>query len=582
MTSATDLPEDLAAAHAMILAEREARRRAEANAVAAKLVFDLEIERLKLEIARLRHARFGRSAERHARIEQLELQLAELEETAAAAEASEQEPDNDEAPLELRPVVRHKPARRPLPEHLPRTRLVYPAPAACPCCGETYLSRLGEDVTETLERLPARWLVIQHVREKVACRRCETIAQAPAPFHAIARGRAGPELLAEVVHGKYGMHLPLHRQSARFAREGVPLEVSTLAGWVGQVTVALAPLTHLIEDHVRAGSRIHADDTPVPVLAKSKTRTGRLWTVVRDDRPFAGPAPPAAAYFYLPDRSGCHAEAFLEGHAGIMQADAFSGFGRLYRPGREPGAIVEAACWAHTRRKFFELAELRKAPMAIEAVKRIDALFEIERCSGGLAPEQRLAVRTARSAALVADLQAWLTQCRAKLSSKSAMANAIDYMTKRWIAFTRFLEDGRICMSNNAAERAIRGIAVGRKNWTFAGSDEGGHRAAAMYTLIETCKLNDIDPEPGSPMCSRSCLSIRQRESTNSCPGTGHRSQPPHKPPDRAVSERLPRGPHRMLTMHRPIRAFRPVSHHGAEGEIRTPGLLITNQLLYH
>lgn len=494
MTSAADLPEDLAAAHAMILAEREARCRAEADAAAAKLVFDLEIERLKLEIARLRHARFGRSAERHARIEQLELRLAELEETVAAAEAFEPAPRDGESALEQHPIIRRKPARRPLPEHLPRTRIVYPAPASCPCCGETDLSWLGEDVTETLERLPARWLVIQHVREKVACRGCETISQAPAPFHAITRGRAGPELLAEVVHGKYGMHLPLHRQSARFAREDVPLEVSTLAGWVGQVTVALAPLVRRIEDHVRGGSRIHADDTPVPVLAKGKTRTGRLWAVVRDDRPFAGPAPPAAAYFYSSDRSGCHAEAFLEGYAGIMQADAFSGFGRLYRPGREPGAIVEAACWAHARRKFFELAELRKAPMAIEAVKRIDALFEIERAISGLAPEPRLAARQARSAPLVADLAAWLAQCRGKLSSKSAIANAIDYMTKRWAAFTRFLEDGRICMSNNAAERAIRGIAVGRRNWTFAGSDEGGHRAAAMYTLIETCKLNGIDP----------------------------------------------------------------------------------------
>lgn len=494
MTSVADLPEDLAAAHAMIVAEREARRRAEADAAAARRAFDLEIERLKLEIARLRHARFGRSAERHARIEQLELQLAELEETAAAAEVVDTEPCDGGTASEPRRAVGRKPARRPLPEHLPRTRMVYPAPALCPCCGETDLSRLGEDVTETLERLPARWLVVQHVREKVACRRCETISQAPAPFHAIARGRAGPELLAEVVHGKYGMHLPLHRQSARFAREGVPLEVSTLAGWVGQVTVALAPLVQRIEDHVRAGSRIHADDTPVPVLAKGKTRTGRLWTVVRDDRPFAGPAPPAAAYFYSPDRSGCHAEAYLESYAGIMQADAFSGFGRLYRPGREAGAIVEAACWAHARRKLFELAELRKAPMAIEAVKRIDALFEIERALGGLAPEPRLAARQARSAALVADLAAWLAQCRGKLSSKSAMANAIDYMTKRWPSFTRFLGDGRVCLSNNAAERAIRGIAVGRRNWTFAGSDEGGHRAAAMYTLIETCKLNDVDP----------------------------------------------------------------------------------------
>lgn len=491
MTSAAELPEDLAAAHTMILAEREARQRIEADAAAARRVFDLEIERLKLEIARLRHARFGRSAERHPRIEQLELQLAELEETAAAAEA---EPTDDELPTAPRRPLRRKPARRPLPDHLPRTRIVYPAPTSCPCCGEENLSKLGEDVTETLERLPARWLVVQHVREKVSCRHCETIAQAPAPFHAIARGRAGPELLAEVVYGKYGMHLPLHRQSVRFACEGVPLEVSTLAGWVGQVSVALAPLVERIAAHVRAGGRIHADDTPVPVLACGKTRTGRLWTVVRDDRPFAGPDPPAAAFFYSPDRSGCHAEAFLESASGILQADAFSGFGRLYRPGREAGALVEAACWAHARRKFFELAELQKAPMAIEAVRRIDALFEIERNINGLASEERLAVRRERSAPLVADLEVWLSRCRPGLSSKSAMAKAIDYMTKRWASFTRFLEDGHICLSNNAAERAIRGIAVGRKNWTFAGSDAGGHRAAAIYTLVETCKMNGVDP----------------------------------------------------------------------------------------
>lgn len=494
MTSAAELPDDLAAAHAMILAEREARRRLEADAAAARRVFDLEIERLKLEIARLRHARFGRSAERHARIVQLELQLAELEETAAAQEAVEATLTDDEGPAPAHRPVRRKPARRPLPDHLPRTRIVYPAPNSCPCCGETHLSKLGEDVTETLERLPARWFVIQHVREKVSCRHCETLAQAPAPFHAIARGRAGPELLAEVVYGKYGLHLPLHRQSVRFAREGVSLEVSTLAGWVGQVSVALAPLIERIAAHVRAGGRIHADDTPVPVLARGKTRTGRLWTVVRDDRPFAGSDPPAAAFFYSPDRSGCHAEAFLERASGILQADAFSGFGRLYRPGRKAGPLVEAACWAHARRKFFELAELQKAPMAIEAVRRIDALFEIERDINGLAPEARMAARRERSAPLVGDLEAWLGRCRAGLSSKSAMVKAIDYMTRRWASFTRFLEDGRICLSNNAAERAIRGIAVGRRNWTFAGSDAGGQRAAAIYTLIETCKMNNVDP----------------------------------------------------------------------------------------
>jgi transposase len=294
--------------------------------------------------------------------------------------------------------------------------------------------------------------------------------------------------------GKYGMHLPLHRQSERFAREGVPIEVSTLAGWVGAVTAGLQPLVDAIADHVRAGNRIHADDTPVPVLAKGKTRTGRLWTVVRDDRPFGGTDPPAAAYFYSADRRGEHAELFLRDYTGIMQADAFSGFGRLYDDGREGGSIVEAACWAHGRRKFFELAELKKAPIGIEAVKRIDPLFAIEREINGMPAEQRLAIRMERSRPLVDDLEAWLKQKRSILSGKTETAKAIDYMLKRWPAFTLFLANGRVCLSNNAAERAIRGIAVGRRNWTFAGSDIGGHRAAAIYSLIETAKLNDVDP----------------------------------------------------------------------------------------
>ena len=490
-----DLPSDLAAAHAMILAERAARLAAQARAEeasAARHNLDIEIERLKLEIARLRRERYGSSAERSARIEQLQLSVEELEATAAEADAAtEIVAGNTEA---AERAVRRRPARRPLPAHLPRHRVVHPASTACPCCGGTALSRLGEDVTESLERIPARWVVVQHVREKVSCRSCETIRQVPAPFHPIARGRAGPGLLAEIAFAKFGLHLPLHRQSRTFAREGVALDVSTLADWIGAVAAALQPLVEAIEAHVRDAERIHVDDTPVPVLAKGKTRTGRLWTVVRDDRPFGGADPPAAAYFYSPDRGGVHPQTWLAAFTGIMQADAFSGFGKLYRPAREAGEIVEAACWAHARRKFFELADLKKAPMAVAAVKRIDALFEVERDINGLPPERRATARDERSRPLVVELEAWLRENRRALSSKSTTANAIDYMLKRWSSFTRFLDDGRICLSNNAAERALRGIAVGRRNWTFAGSDAGGRRAAAIYTLIETCRLNDIDP----------------------------------------------------------------------------------------
>ena len=351
-----------------------------------------------------------------------------------------------------------------------------------------------------------------------------------------------PGLLAEVVFGKFGLHLPLHRQSERFAREGVPIEVSTLADWVGAVTMTLAPLSTLIEAHVRRGPRLHLDDTPVPVLAKGKTRTGRLWTVVRDGRPFGGPDPPAAAYFYSPDRSGTHAEAWLASYTGIIQADAFSGFGRLYEPRRQPGAINEAACWAHARRKFFELADLQKAPIAIEAVSRIDAIFAIEREINGRSPDQRQAIRSDRSRPLVGSLHAWLCVKRATLSPKIKLTVAIDYMLKRWPAFIRFLDDGRICLSNNTAERAIRGIAVGRRNWTFAGSDAGGRRAAAMYTLIETAKLNRIDPrKTGSLTPSHGSPIIPPSGSTSSCLGTGG---------SRPISRTLPRD--RETTIRRP------------------------------
>ena len=480
------LPFDLAAAHAMIRAEREARLAAETAGAAARLALDIEIERLKLKIARLRRERCGASSERSARIEQLELKLEDLEEAAAEIAAAD--------PVTVETFDRRRPARRPLPDHLPRHCIVHPGPEACPCCGGMAFSKLGEDVTETLERVPASWRVIQHVRERFSCRSCETVSQAPAPFHPISRGRAGPDLLAEVVFSKFGLHQPLHRQSERFAREGVPIEVSTPADWVGSVTTALAPLTALIEAHVRGGERIHVDDTPVPVLAKGRTRTGRLWTVVRDDRPFGGLDPPAAAYFRSPDRAGSHPEAWLGTYVGIVQADAFSGFGRLYGATRRPGAIVEAACWAHGRRKFFEMADLKKASMAVEAVSRIDAIFAVEREVNGLSSNDRQAVRNERSRPLVKALHVWLRQNRTKLSAKAPVAKAINYMLKRWPAFTGFLDDGRICLSNNAAERAIRPNAVGRRNWTFAGSDAGGRRAAALYTLIETAKVNEIDP----------------------------------------------------------------------------------------
>jgi transposase len=489
-TPSDPLPTDLAAAHAVILAQREMLTIARSEVTVGRL----EIERLKLMLAKARREQFGQSSERGKQlIEQLELAIEDLEETQAEVE-TKAEMAAPEAAKEKRARAA-RPARKPLPDNLPVERIVEPPPCACAKCGGVRLRKLGEVVSKTLECEPRRWKIIEHVREKFSCRDCEAITEPPAPSHPIPRGFAGPSLLAMVLVSKFLLHQPLNRQSETYAREGIELDVSTLADRVGACVVALDPIIQALWAHVLSAERIHADDTTVPVLAKMKTVTGRIWTYVRDDRPFGGNAPPAAVFRYSRTRAGDYPREHLAGYVGIMQADAFAGFNSLYDAKRRPAPIVEAACWSHGRRKFFDLAKLIKAPIAIEAVRRIDELFEIERAINGRTPEQRVAVRHAQSKPLVADLEMWLRKQRALVSSKSEIAKAINYSLNRWEAFTRFLDDGRICLSNNAAERAIRCVAVGRKNWTFAGSDCGGHRAAAIYSLIESCKLNDVDPQ---------------------------------------------------------------------------------------
>jgi transposase len=383
---------------------------------------------------------------------------------------------------------------------------VVPAPTSCPCCGSLKLSKLGEDITETLEVMPRSWKVIQTVREKFTCRACEAISQPPAPFHVTPRGFVGPNLLATILHEKFGQHQPLNRQSERYRREGVDLSVSTLADQVGAATAALAPLHGLIQAHVLAAARLHADDTTVPILAKGKTDTGRIWTYVRDDRPFGGSDPPAALYFASRDRRREHPDEHLAGWRGILQADAYGGYNGLYNPARRLGPVSSALCWSHARRGFFELADIAASarrgsgtapvsPIALEAVRRIDALFAIERDINGMSAADRLRIRQEQSKPLVEELHVWLQENRAALSRSSSVAKPIDYMLKRWDPFATFLNDGRVCLSNNAAERALRGFALGRKAWLFAGSDRGADRAAAMATLIATAKLNDIDPQ---------------------------------------------------------------------------------------
>jgi transposase len=479
---------EISALKAALAAEQAARREAEARASGAEAM----VAHLKLRIAKLERDRFGASAERSRKLlDQLELQLEELESAATEDDCAAAGPEEESGVV--RSFTRRKPVRAPLPAHLPRERVVIPGPSACPCCGGK-LAKLGETITESLESIPRQWKVVQTVREKFTCRSCETISQPPAPFHVIARGRAGPNLLAMILEAKFGQHQPLNRQSETYAREGIDLDVSTLADWVGTCTATLAPLVALIRNHVFEAERIHGDDTTVPVLARGKTITGRVWAYVRDDRPFAGPAPPAAVFFYSRDRGGEHPSRHLARYAGILQADAYAGFNDLYKPDREPGPITEAGCWSHARRKFFVLADVAKAPLAAEAVRRIDAIFAIEREINGHSPDQRLAVRKTRIAPLVSEFERWVRTERAKLSRHNEVAKAMDYMLKRWTVFVRFLDDGRICLSNNAAERALRGIALGGKSWLFAGSDRGGERAAAMYTLIATAKLNGVDP----------------------------------------------------------------------------------------
>ena len=485
------IPADIDALRTALAAEQSARREAEARASGAEAM----VAHLKLLIARLKHDKYGASSERGRKLlDQLELELGELV-AAASEDAAKVEGAAYKDGSTRRPdsPPRGQPVRAPLPAHLPRERIVLPAPTTCPCCNGR-LSKLGEDITETLEVEPIRWKVIQTVRERFSCRSCESVTQPPAPFHPIARGRAGPNLLAMILEAKFGQHLPLNRQSETYALQGIELSVSTIAGWVGACTANLDPLVTLIEAHVLAAERLHGDDTTVPVLAKGKTITGRVWTYVRDDRPFGGRAPPAAMFRYSRDRTAEHPNRHLVGYAGILQADAYAGYNGLYEADRQPGPVTEAACWAHGRRKLFELAELSRAPLAVEALRQIDAIFDAERTINNLPAEARLVLRRQHVAPLVTDFETWMRESRGKVSRHAPVAKAMDYMLVRWEAFTRFLGNGRICLTNNAAERALRGIALGRKSWLFAGSDRGGDRAAAMYSLIYTAKLNDVDP----------------------------------------------------------------------------------------
>jgi transposase len=499
-----DLPSDPDALRAFALACQGELAAATAELQAAKLAVQLrtlEIEKLKFQIAKLRRMQFGRSSERLTRqIEQFELRLEELE--AGEAEEISQAAAEDR-PLPIRESKR--PKRKPLPDHLPRQEIVHePAhdgAGTCPDCGGD-MARLGEDVTEILDYIPGRFRVIRHVRPKYACRCCDVITQAPAPALPTPRGRAAPGMLAHLLVSKYADHLPLYRQSEIYARDGLDLDRSTLSDWVGQTVWLLQPIVDGIRNHVFAAEKIHADDTPVPVLEPGlgRTRTGRLWVYVRDDRPFCGPAPPAAVYFYSPDRGGAHPAAHLASFTGFLQADAYSGFAALYEPRKaSPGrpampAITEVACWAHCRRAIFDVWQTTKSTVAKAALDQIAEFYAIEDKARFAPPAERLAHRAA-TVPLLDAFFTWAQAAERKLSARSELAEALRYIIKRRTALTRFATDPRLEADNNIAENAIRCIALGRRNWLFAGSHSGGERAAAMYSILQTAKLNGVNPE---------------------------------------------------------------------------------------
>jgi len=482
--TAPDLPDTIEALHALVLAQRAELALARSGLMEQRY----EIEALKARLARLLRARFGQSSEKlRAEIEQLELLLADREEQAAQADTT-----TELAPAEAK--THDKPVRAPLPEALPRTIIAHAPPCdangGCPACGGK-LHPLGSNETEILDYIPGGFRVVRHVRPKFSCRCCETIVQAPVPELPIRRGRAGAGLLAHVAVAKYCDHQPLHRQAEQYARADIDLSRSTLADMMGQTAALLRPLVDALARHVLSGTRLHADDTTVLAPGLGRTRTGRIWTYVRDDRPFGGAAPAGVFYRYTPDRKGEHPRAHLAGFSGLLQADGYAGFAQLYAGNR----IVEAACLAHARRKFFDVFETTKSPLAKTALEKIAALYRIEAEIRGRPPDERLRVRLAQSAPLFAELKAWLETTLGRVPGRGDMAKAIRYALSRWRALTTVLRDGRACIDNSAAERAIRPVALGRRNWTFAGSDSGGERAAVFYSLVETAKLHGLDPE---------------------------------------------------------------------------------------
>jgi len=505
------LPNDMAALKALLIATS-------AELAAAKnglVVTQLTIEKLKAQIAKLRREKFGASSERIGRVlEQLELALEEAETAKAEAIAAQPQQGETEAaspvpagsaPAESEPASKKK--RRQLPPKFPRRDVVHMPAGMCKTCGGAELRKVGETVTEVLRYVPGHFEVDRHVRPACSCRKCETMVQAPMPELPIPRGMVDASFLAHIVIAKFCDHLPLYRQAEIYARSGLDIDRSQLAQWLGHVAWLLKPLVEAVAKHVMAGRAIHADDTPVDVLAPGtgKTKTGRLWVYLRDERAHAGGTPPAVLYRYTPDRKGEHCRKELADFTGWLHADGYAGFARLYEIAgarttdamllHGPPRVAEVACWSHVRRGFWDEWASHKSAIAKEALDRIGALFDIERPIAGSPPDIRRAVRQRTARPRIDELAVWFDAQLQKIPGKSDLAGAIRYARSRWHALTRYLDDGRLEISNNAAENQIRPAAVGRKNWLFCGSDVGGERAAAFYTLVRTARLNGIEPE---------------------------------------------------------------------------------------
>ena len=481
---AAPLPDDMAALKALLLAER---------ATAAKLAG--QNEHLRAIVKELQRALFGRRSEKAAHPDQLELALEDIEQALAQSEAEAEQAD---ATLEASRRQQRRVNRGALPRHLLREEIVVePDHQTCPCCGGA-MHRIGEDVAERLDVIPAQFKVLVTRRPKYGCRACESaMVQAAAPARLIEGGLPTEALVAHVLVGKYADHLPLYRQSQIYARQGIERDRSTLADWVGRAAAELRPLHERLFEHLKRSPKLFMDETRAPVLdpGRGRTKTGYLWAVARDDRPWAGTDPPAVAYLYAPGRGAEHAIRPLAGFSGILQVDGYAAYKGLADPARDGGPVTLAYCWSHVRRRFYEIAQGGNAPIAEQALERLAVLYRIESTIRGHAPEQRQAIRHGQSRPIVDDLRTWLDRQLAKVSGRSRIAEAIRYALKLWSGLTVFLDDGRVEIDTNVVERTIRPIALNRKNVLFAGSDHGGVHWGVIASLIETCKLNAVDPQ---------------------------------------------------------------------------------------